>query len=101
MLMILEESVPVLGDVEDVAIGRPDEEPANAPRLGREWVHDLLPTPLRLVERGLHVINPDRGDRVLGGSGVARHELDARTAVRRGESVATHSIPMLSTVIPR
>jgi hypothetical protein len=58
-------SVPMLCDVEDVAVGSPDENPAYAPWFGGQRVHDLVPKSLRLLERSLYVVDLDRDDRVF------------------------------------
>src|SRR4051794_17133207 len=75
----------LLGDVEDVAVRRPDEEAAHAPGFGGERVDDLVSAPPGLVQRGLDVVDLEGGDRVLRGGRVAGEELDAHARVRRRE----------------
>jgi hypothetical protein len=93
-------SVDVLGDVEDVAVGRPDEEAEHAPRLRRERVHDLVAALPSLRQRRLDVVDPDRGDRVLGGGRVVGEELDARPRLGE-ENRVTQSMLMDSSSSPR
>jgi hypothetical protein len=63
-------------DVDDVAVGGPDEESSHAPRFIGERMHDLVSTPasvgLCLVRVGADV---DRDDGILRCAGIAGYEL--------------------------
>src|SRR5262245_25235689 len=81
-------SVPVIHDVDDVAVRRPDEEPAHAPWLCRYRFYDLVAEFLRFFVRTFDVRRVDGNNRIFGGGCVARDELDVRPGVGRG--VAGH-----------
>ena len=69
-------------DVDDVAVGVADEEPAHTPRLLRQRVDDLVTTALRLVVRFVDVVpDRDRGNRILGARCVPSDELDGGSTV--------------------
>jgi len=72
----------MLDDVDHVAVRRPDEEAGHAPLLGGHRMHKLVAALPRLGIRGFDVVDPDRDHRVLSGSGVADHQLEADPALR-------------------
>src|SRR3954453_13415247 len=78
----------VVHDVDHRSVRCPDEEAADAPRLGGPRVHDLVAEFLRLRVGSVDVVGEDGDERVLGRRGVARDELDVRAGVRGG--VAGH-----------
>src|SRR3954452_18340531 len=78
----------VVHDVDHRSVRCPDEETADAPRLGGQRVHDLVAEFPRLRVGSVDVVGEDGDERVLGRRGVARDELDVRAGVRGG--VAGH-----------
>jgi hypothetical protein len=60
-------------DVDDVAIGGPDEESPHAPRFIGERMYDLVTTLASLGVRLVHVgADVDRDDGILRRAGIAR-----------------------------
>ena len=55
-LRLLAVFVLVVDNVDDVAVGRTDKEPAHPPRLGSQRMNDLEATSLRLLIRRLDLI---------------------------------------------
>src|ERR1700704_2868976 len=80
--------VPMVHDVDYIAVGCSDEEPAHPPWLGGYRMHDLVAEFLSFCVGTFDVIRVNGNDRVFGCVGIAGDELDVRTAVGRG--VAGH-----------
>src|SRR6266576_2359231 len=90
-------SVPVIRDVDDVAVWCPDEEPAHAPWLCRYRFHDLVAKFLRFFIGSFDVRRVDGNDRVFGSGFVARYELDVRSGVGRGVAGHPSHVELLGT----
>src|SRR4051794_28845664 len=74
---------PVAEDIDDRAVGIPHEEPADAPRLIREPMNDLVAELLRRSVSGVDVVDLDRrvGYDIRGG--VLTNRADLRRTVAR------------------
>src|SRR6185437_4329223 len=90
-------SVPVIHDVDDVAVRCPDEEPAHAPRLCRYRFHNLVAEFLRFFIGSFDIRRVDGNDRVFRGGCVARDELDVRPGVGRGVARHPSHVELLGT----
>jgi hypothetical protein len=70
-------------DVDDVAVGSPDEEAPHAPRFNGERMDDLVPTPTSLGVCLVDVAaDVDRDDGILRRAGIAGYELYRGPPVR-------------------
>src|SRR6266704_5221384 len=90
-------SVPVIHDVDDVAVGCPHEEPAHAPCLGSYRFHDLVAEFLRFLIGSFDVVGVDGNDRIFGRGCVARYQLDVRSGVGRGVAGHPSHVELLGT----
>src|SRR5947209_18084293 len=81
-------SVPMVDDVDYIAVWCSDEEAAHAPWLCGYRVHNLVAELLSLFKSTFDVVRVDGNDRVLGRRCIARHELDVHPGV--GRTVAGH-----------
>src|SRR3954454_16763994 len=75
-------------DVDDVAVGCSDEEPAHTPWLCGQRMHDLVAELLSFFVGTFDVVRKHGNDRIFRCACVPRYELDIRHAVGRG--VAGH-----------
>src|SRR5271155_5045844 len=77
-------SVVMVDDVDDIAVGSPDENPTQAPPFGGQWMDDLVAEFLCLRVCRVNVIGADRNHRVFRGSCITGHQLQPRPGVGRG-----------------
>src|SRR4051812_25777073 len=90
-------------DVDDIAVGRADEEAANAPRLIGERVHDLVAAALRFCVCLVDVVTDVYGhDRVVRSGGISAHQLDVCSTIWRlevGDPSEVESFDLQSEVV--
>ena len=77
-------SVVMIDDVDDIAVGSPDEKPPQSPRFSGQWMDDVITELLCFRVRRVDVIGADRNHRVFSGSCITGHQLEPRLGVGRG-----------------
>src|ERR1700722_6186629 len=77
-------SVAMVDDVDDIAVGSPDEKTPQPPGFGGQWMDDVVAELLCLRVRRVDVIGADRNHRVFMGRCITGDQLEPGPGVGRG-----------------